>query len=50
MAANNETPKLFCLKLIDRSSKFIKSYQPGLPDGTYICIPKIPIWGNFGGP
>jgi hypothetical protein len=23
---------------------------PGLPDGTYVCIPKIPIWAYFGGP
>jgi hypothetical protein len=22
----------------------------GLPDGTYIYIPKTPMWVNFGGP
>jgi hypothetical protein len=24
--------------------------RSGLPDGTYIFKPKIPIWVNFGGP
>jgi hypothetical protein len=24
--------------------------QPGLPDGTYLLEPKMPIWVNFGGP
>jgi hypothetical protein len=27
-----------------------KDTRPGLPDGTHIFIPKIPIWVYFGGP
>jgi hypothetical protein len=26
------------------------AFDTGLPDGVYICKPKIPIWLNFGGP
>jgi hypothetical protein len=34
-----------------RSIPLVKSHGgAGLPDGVCICIPKIPIWVNFGGP
>jgi hypothetical protein len=36
--------------LTSSSSENVTTCYPGLPDDTYVCIPKIPIWVYFGGP